>query len=497
MLHLRILSSHISRYTTVRHYHKLTSAQDALIRAGLKSGSTILVGGFGLAGIPLTLIKAIASTSHKNLTCVSDSCGTTSNGLGILLQSSQISKMVSSYMGDNKLFQKQYLSGDLTVEFCPQGSLAEKLRVGGSGIPAFYTATGVGTIVEHGGFPMKYKKGTDIPEIVSLPKPAREFKSKFGEMRKYLQEEAIHGDIAIVKAWKSDRFGNLVFHHAQNFNPDCAKAAKFAIAQVEHVVELGEIAPDEVQLSGIFIDAIVLADDQKFLEHGQPEPMQPTLDSYSKIRHAIAKRASLEIKEGMVVNLGIGIPTLCADYLEKQSDIMIHSENGILGMGPMSIQNIDPDLINAGKDPVSLVPGSSIFCSSESFSMIRGAHLDLTILGSLQVDEMGDIANWIVPGAMVKGMGGAMDLVASGVRVVAVMPHLTKKGGLKVLKKCTIPITGKRCVSRIITELAVFDVDHDGLILIEKSKTITMEDLRRVTEAKFRVSENLIQIMGE
>lgn len=490
--------------TTALGQSKLVeSASVALEGIHLSNGSVVAVGGFGLGGNPETLIDAISKDSTaRNLTVVSLCGGTDDQGIGKLLQAGQIQTLISSYVGENAFLEQEYFNGRLQIELTPQGTIAARLRAAGSGMPAFYTPTGAGTIYSQGGIPIQFGLDSNGTEVITVSeaKETRIFRSRDNEELEYVMEHALHADLSIVKCHKADLAGNLSYRGtAQNSNPDCAMAGRLVLAEADEIVEC--LSPDEIHTPGVFVDRVIHAEinDKPIERLRLSDPSSSTIKGR---RARIIKRAAQEFQNGMYVNLGIGMPTMASNYIPQSVSIQLQAENGLMGIGPYPATEAeaDADYINAGKETITALPGASAFSSSLSFSMIRGGHIDLTILGGLQCSAIGDLANWIVPGKLIKGMGGAMDLVcAPGSKVVVTMDHTAKDGTPKILEQCTLPLTGHRVVDRIITDMGVFDVDKKGgadLTLVEIAPGITAQDVIDSTACKLKVADPL-PLMGD
>ncbi len=418
-----------------------------------------------MTGNPVHLLHALAERPEvRDLIYISNNVGEAGMGGGRLLRNRQIRRAVGSFFSSNREVVRAAMEGALEVELLPQGTLAEALRAGGAGIGGFFTPTAAATALgEH--------LETRVIDGVSQ-----------------VFQPAIRGDIAFIRAWRADTAGNLQYRMTeQNFNPAMATAARLVVAEVEEIVEAGSLDPNHIHTPACFVDFLVQAPLR--VEHlGSSASGSAGGDEIDAARLLMARAALAELRPGEVVNLGIGIPTLVADLLEPAHDITLHTENGMLGVGPSPRSGGALDYpVNAGKQPVSAIPGTSYFDSCASFGMIRGGHVDAAIMGGLQVDEQANLANWAVPGKPVLGVGGAMDLACSARRLIVTMTHTDRDGAPKIVEKCTLPLTASGAVDVLITEKCVFRFDDQTMRLTRLMPGVTLDDVRASTLARFEV----------
>ena len=455
--------------------------------ADIPDGAVILMDGFGgIGGMSHYLMLALRDQGARELTVVGNTVGIArvstfgqppSPGLqaidhSILVERGQIKHAIASFPvspspSRPSAFEEAYRRGEVTLELAPQGTLAERLRAGGAGIPAFFTPTGAGTVVAEG-------KETRIIDG-----------------REYVMERAIRGNFGFIRAHKADTAGNLVYRGtSRNFNAAMATAAEITIAEVDEIVEAGTLDPDAVVTPGLYVDRIVQRPAGIFSIPARGGGVR--VDKERLPRDVIAMRVAKELPANAVVNLGIGIPTLVSNYLEGEQSVSYHSESGVLNYGPLAEDyEKDYDLINAGGQFLSWVPGMSFFGSDEAFAMIRGGHVDVTVLGALQVSEAGDLANWMLPQRGVGNIGGAMDLAVGAKRVIVAMEHTDRRNRPKVVKECTFPLTGRGCVSLVVTDLAVIEVTPAGMVLREVAPDWTAAEVQALTEPTLKVAQDL------
>ena len=428
----------------------------------VKDGDVLLGGGFGMTGNPVHILHALAETETKKLTFIGNNVGEPGIGGGRLLNNGQLKKMIGSFFTSNPEAVKAAQMGNVEYELLPQGTLAEAIRAGGAGIGGFYTPTSAGTVI-----------AKDL-----------ETKTIDGTVQVFIK--GIRGNVAFIRAWKADKAGNLQYRMTeQNFNRAMATAADLVIAEVQEIVPAGELDPNEIHTPGCFVDYLV----EKKLSV-EDLGSSASVGSSKKIdekRMNMAKRAFQELQKGDVVNLGIGIPTLVADFIKPEDGILLHTENGMLGVGPEPKDGKGALYypVNAGKVPVTALLGSSYFDSADSFGMIRGKHIDVAIMGGLQIDAKGNLANWAVPGKPLLGVGGAMDLASGAKRLIVTLSHTDRNGNSKVVPECTLPLTASNCIDTCVTDLAVFKYIDNQLTLIELMPGSTLEEVRQKTEAKF------------
>jgi 3-oxoacid CoA-transferase len=448
--------------------------------ADIEDGASIVFGGFGVPhNWPGSLIVALRDRGVGNLTAVANTLGFGPFAPQILAENHQITRLIASFGGlatRQTAIADQIKSGEVQFEPVPQGTLVERLRAGGAGLPAFFTPTGVGTQIADG-------------------KEVRTF-----DGREYVMETALRPQFAFIRAAKADRHGNLVYHGStRNFHPIFAMGGQITIAEVDEIVEPGELDPDQVVTPGIFVDRVVkteipLADSLAVLRSMGRDPFgsrTPVSDEgrIGITRDMMALRTAKELQGLRYVNLGIGLPTLVSNYLDAEAGPFLHAEHGVLGYGRFAEEGAeDWDIYNAGGQIVTVNDGASFFHSVDAFTMARGGRLDAVVLGAFQVSVRGDLANWWAPHMSAGGIGGAMDLAVGAPRLIALMEHVAKDGTSKVVNECTYPLTAGRCVTTIITDLAVIDVDGGGLTLREVAPGVSAEYVQSVTEPTLRIS---------
>jgi 3-oxoacid CoA-transferase len=453
-------------------------ASPAQAIADIKDGATIAIAGFSVGHrFATSLILALREKGTKELCLVCNSLGDPGATRGqILAENKQVKKLIAAFSvrpGTPTASEDQIVSGEMAVELVPQGILVERCRAGGAGIPAFYSPTSVGTALA---------EGREIREFDGKP---------------HVLEQAIHVDYAFLRGYRADLLGNVQFRGgSQNFNPSFAKAARVAIVEVDEIVEPGVIPPELINLPGIFVSRVVKTT-EKFDLWRRPERRpsdKPRLYNGKPglTRAGIAKNAARLVRDGTYVNLGVGIPTMVSNYLVER-DVILHAENGVLGYGRMLSEEheVDPDIYNAAGQFVALKPGASFFDSVTSFEMARGGRIDTVILGAYEVDQTGSVANWSTADAKRGGIGGAMDLLSGKGDLIIVMEHSDSKGRAKLRKKCTYPLTGKGCVSYVVTDLALLRW-HDGrFVLDEVAPGFTPREVVELTEMELTIAPSV------
>ena len=438
---------------------RITAAEAANM---VKDGDVLMVGGFGMTGNPVHLLHALAETGTQGLTYIANNVGEPGLGGGRLLRNGQIAKAIGSFFTSNPEAVAAAQSGAIDFELIPQGSLAEAMRAGGAGIGGFYTRTGAGTVIAEGA------------------------ETRIIDGKDYVFVPGLRANVAFIRAWRADEAGNLVYRMTeQNFNKAMAMAADLVIAEAEEVAPVGALDPNQIHTPGNYVDYLVQAR-TTLDELGSSADISGGAKKVNDARMIIAERALAELKRGDVVNLGVGIPTLVADLITPEHGIILHTENGMLGVGPSPETGGAMEYpVNAGKIPVTALPGSSYFDSADSFAMIRGGHIDVAIMGGLEVDEAGDLANWAVPGKPLLGVGGAMDLASGARRLIITMTHTNRDGSPKIVPQCALPLTATGVVDMIITDLAVFKFIEGRLTLVELMPGATIEMVREQTSARF------------
>ncbi len=443
----------------------------------ITDGSTVGIAGFGVAHrFPSSLVTAVRDKGVKGLTVY---C----NGLGqpgyptahLLADGGQIGHLVTCFSarpGVVSEAERQIQSGQMTLEMVAQGTLVERMRAGGAGLAGFYTPVSVGTSIA---------RGKDVRYFDGQP---------------YVLERAITTDFALIRAHRGDRLGNLRFRGgSRNFNVSFAKAARVAIAEVDEIVEVGELGPEDIDLPGVFVARVVRSVVRMDVKNLPMRPSRPAdsareyLGKPALTRGQIARRAARLLPDGAVVNLGAGLPNLVSNHIGDRP-VVLHSENGILNYGAIiSGPDFDPNVHDASGYFIDLRPGASFFDSVTSFEIARSGRLDAVILGAYQVGANGDLANWATPDMVGGGIGGAMDLAVGARRVIIVCEHTDSQGHPKLVERCEFPLTAPGCVDMVVTDLALLTRERDGFCLNEIARGFTVDEVLSLTGMSVRVAD--------
>lgn len=457
--------------------NKIYDSPEAAV-SDIPDGSRVSIAGFGLThSFPTSLTVALREQGARQLCIVANSLGEGPYRSNTLIENKQVNRLIVSFSARAgagvSAAEEQIEAGEIDVELAPQGTLVERLRAGGAGIGAFYTRTGVGTAI------------------------AEEKETRTIDGVDHILEYGLKVDYAFIRAHRADRYGNLEFRGVgRNFMPSFAKGAEVTVAEVDEIVD-GELDPENIGVPGIFVSRVV----KKTVDvpTTPPTPREGRRADSAReyngkpgwTREELAEVAASLIPEPSYVNLGVGMPTLISKHTVGR-DIFLHSENGMLGYGAMADpEDYDPEIYNSSGQFVRLNPGASFFESVTSFEMVRGGKVGVVVLGAFQVDGEANIANWTAPGMVGGGIGGAMDLVAGGGTVMAMMTHLDSSGRPKLVRRCDFPLTGENCVSIVVTDLGVFRRNGAAFELERIAPGFSVDEVLDLTEMEVAVSQLL------
>jgi 3-oxoacid CoA-transferase len=446
--------------------------------ADIADGSSVAIAGFGVGhSYPNSLVIALRDQGARDLRIVANSLGAGGDFRPqILVQNDQVKRLVLSFSSRPGLpspEEAKIASGEIELELVPQGILVERMRAAGAGLPAFYSPVTVGTPLQEG-------------------KELRSFGGK-----NFVLEHALPVDVALIRGHRADRFGNVEFRGTSaHFHASFAKAAKLTVVEVEEIVEAGEIAPERVGLPGIFVSRVVRTTTTYPAPKGQmgrraADSNREYLGKPALSRSGMARCAAALLPDDAYVNLGSGLPTLVAGHIEGKT-IILHAENGALGYDLLQGSGeIDVDFFDAAGNFIQMRPGGAVFDSVVSFEIARSGRLSAVVLGAYQVSEQGDLANYALPGQIGGGIGGAMDLAASGSRVIVLMEHCDSKGKPKLVQSCTCPITAPGCVDVVVTDLAVLERIDGRFLVTAMVDGFTADEVKSITPMKVGFADNI------